>query len=214
MKQHKEVFDDPQKNLDYDDELLRLADREGAGEALRFWESPGYFVVLGRTSSGQVDVDLESCARDRIPVLRRSSGGGTVLQGPGCLNFSVVLAKNSHESLGTISGSYVYILGKVVRALKSLGIDAVFRPVCDLALAGTEQKFSGNAQRRGREYILHHGTILYGFELPLLSRYLKMPVSMPPYRQARPHGAFVTNIPARAEDIRRAIALVFEGRQL
>ncbi|MBF0386525.1 MAG: lipoate--protein ligase family protein [Candidatus Omnitrophica bacterium] len=206
-------FLDPRRNLDYDDDLLRQAEVAGASgpECLRFWESPVHFVVLGRTGKEAEDVFSEACIRDSIPVLRRSSGGGTVLQGPGCLNFSLVLGKHRDPALSGITGSYVYILGKVVRALNSLGVGAALRPVCDLALAATEQKFSGNAQRRGRHFILHHGTILYAFDLGLVSRYLNIPQKMPDYRRGRTHESFITNINVRPADIRTAIAASFQA---
>jgi lipoate-protein ligase A len=208
MRVDSTVLIDPKANLDHDDELLRRAEA-GEGEVIRFWESPSYFVVLGRTGREEDDVDLDSVRRDNIPVLRRSSGGGTVLQGPGCLNFSIVLSKKERPALESISASYRYILDKVIKAMADLGVEAVFRPVSDLALASTDKKFSGNAQRRGRNYILHHGTILYAFNLTLVAKFLKVPKKMPEYRNARSHAAFVTNIPARPEDIRRVISAYF-----
>jgi lipoate-protein ligase A len=202
------VFDDPQSNLDYDDELLRRAEN-GAGERIRFWESSSYFIVLGRTGVIEDDVHVEAAAAGRIPVLRRSSGGGTVLQGPGCLNFAVILSKKANPALESISGSYRCILEKVIAALATQGVLAEFRPVCDLVLSSTEKKFSGNAQRRGRDHILHHGTILHSFDLVLVSRYLKMPQKMPDYRNARPHDLFVTNIPVVSGAVRDAVAAQF-----
>lgn len=209
MRTRELSFQIPQQNLDHDDELLCLADQEDAGEFLRFWESPLYFVVLGRTCKEDEDVDLLACRRDNIAVLRRSSGGGTVLQGPGCLNFSLILSKALRPELSSINFSYRAILEQVLKALRCLGIDGEFRPVCDLVLKGTEKKFSGNAQRRGREFILHHGTILYDFDLDLVGRYLKIPRKMPSYRNSRPHGEFIANIPACSEDIRREILSAF-----
>ena len=209
MRADYSVFADPLANLDYDDALLRSADQAASGEVVRFWESSSSFVVLGRTGREEEDVDSDACRRDGVSILRRTSGGGTVLQGPGCLNFSLVLSKASRPELAGINASYQIILGRVLTALASIGVEGEFRPVCDLVLKGTEKKFSGNAQRRGRGYILHHGTILYGFDLGLVSRYLKMPRKMPVYRQARPHGAFITNIPVRPEDARRAIVAAF-----
>ncbi len=187
-------FPDPQENLDQDDRLLVLADKQGGGEVLRFWESASVFVVLGRTCNDALDVDLPACARDGVSVLRRSSGGGTVVQGPGCLNFSLVLSKSRHSDISSIPRSYAYILSRVLTALRACRVKAEFRLVCDLILSAHEKKFSGNAQRRGREYILHHGTILYGFDLKLISRYLKMPPRMPDYRRARSHADFITNV--------------------
>ncbi|MBF0330554.1 MAG: lipoate--protein ligase family protein [Candidatus Omnitrophica bacterium] len=187
-------FLDPRQNLDYDDQLLNLADRQGAGEVLRFWESPSVFVVLGRTCQEEADVDSGACAQDGIPVLRRSSGGGTVVQGPGCLNFSLILSKVRHQDLASIPRSYEFILLRVLNVLKGAGVSAGFRPICDLVLSSDEKKFSGNAQRRGRGYILHHGTILYNADLSLISRYLRMPSRMPEYRRTRPHADFITNV--------------------
>jgi lipoate-protein ligase A len=202
-------FPEPQANLDHDEELLRRAEKGGGGECLRFWESPSHFVVLGRTSVIEDDVELAVAKQDNVPVLRRSSGGGTVLQGPGCLNFAVVLAIKHHPDLASIHRSYTFILNKVISAVKTLGVDSEFRPVSDLVLMPTEMKFSGNAQRRGRQFILHHGTILYDFDLSLMDRYLKMPKKMPAYRLERSHADFVSNIPAGPQQIREMIQKEF-----
>ena len=100
MQLRDHSFADPRDNLAYDDALLHLADREGFGEILRFWESPVYFIVLGRIGSREDDVDLGAAKADGIKVLRRSSGGGTVIQGPGCLNYSLILSKQNHPEIG------------------------------------------------------------------------------------------------------------------
>jgi lipoate---protein ligase len=204
-------FPEPQANLNYDEELLRRAENGEGSEYLRFWEAPSHFVVLGRTSVAEDDVELAVAQKDNIPVLRRSSGGGTVLQGPGCLNFAVVLAMKSHPDLGRIQRSYGFILKKVMLAVKALGVDAEFRPVSDLVVMPAEKKFSGNAQRRGRRFILHHGTILYDFDLSLAGRYLKMPKKMPDYRASRSHADFIANIPVDPQALRKTIQNEFNS---
>ena len=55
--------------------------------------------------------------------------------------------------------------------------------ISDLSLGG--RKFSGNAQQRKQTAILHHGTLLYAFDLPSISRYLKQPPRQPEYRGNR-----------------------------
>jgi lipoate-protein ligase A len=202
-------FPDPQTNLNYDEELLRRAEKGHGGESLRFWESPVHFIVLGRAGVAEDDVELTAAQRDNILILRRSSGGGTVLQGPGCLNFALVLSMNRYPDLTSIRSSYAFILNKIMLAVKKCGIDAEFRPVSDLVVEDMEKKFSGNAQRRGRSFILHHGTILYDFDLSLISRYLKVPKKMPDYRAKRVHADFVTNIPVNQQQIREAIQKEF-----
>lgn len=198
-------FQEPHLNLLYDDALLRMAEDNLTGDILRLWESPVFFAVLGRICKAEEDLMISSLAEDGVPVLRRSSGGGTVLQGPGCYNFSLILRKDRCPQLHDLHQSYQYILGRISRALERLGIPTVFQPVSDLALKSTNQKISGNAQRRCRHFILHHGTLLYGMDLGLIARYLKMPRSTPEYRQGRGHLDFVTTLPCTGSQLRDAL---------
>lgn len=202
-------FDSPQENILFDELLLQLADKQGEGEALRFWKSSQVFIVLGRISNELEDIWMERAHQDKIPILRRTSGGGTVIQGPGCLNYTLVLDKQRHTDLNDLRKSYSWISSKVIEALKSCKIEAVFRPISDIALAGTEKKISGNAQHRGKNFILHHGTILCDFDLNLISRYLKMPKDIPEYRRNRPHNDFVTNTLIKEQDFKTALINVF-----
>ena len=41
---------------------------------------------------------------------------------------------------------------------------------------------------------MHHGTILYDFEINLVGRYLQEPAKQPDYRRGRPHASFLTNV--------------------
>ena len=203
-------FKTPEENILFDEVLLHLAEQGNSGEVLRLWESSLLFIVLGKTGVLEEDVYLERTRQEKIPILRRSSGGGTVVQGKGCLNFSLLLCKQTHPALPDLRKSYAYILEKVIEALSRLNVDAVFKPVSDLALRASEKKISGNAQRRARNFILHHGTVLYDFDLSIMERFLKMPEKVPEYRRGRPHRDFVENIPCSAEDIKAALAQIFQ----
>ena len=203
-------FSDPQQNIAFDEELLRLADKEGAGPVLRFWESPCVFIVVGRIGRIEEDVKIKAVESDGVPILRRASGGGTVVQGPGCLNYTLVLSKQEYPVLNDLRKSYVWISQKVIDALKSLGVEAVFRPTSDIALAKNDKKFSGNAQKRGKNYILHHGTILYNMDLSLIPKYLAIPKDVPDYRKGRSHSDFVTNIPIDPAAFKAALHWQFQ----
>ncbi|MDD5686726.1 MAG: lipoate--protein ligase family protein [Elusimicrobia bacterium] len=183
------TFNNPVKNIEYDEELLKLS-QNNKEEAVRFWEPKSFFVSLGR-DSGLDSIYEESCKGDNIPVVKRNSGGGTVLLGPGCLNYSIILACNSE--LFDVRKSYNYILTKVCNVLKTLTKNDVdIKGISDITLG--DRKISGNAQIRKRNYFLHHGTLLYNFNLSLISKYLKQPKKQPDYRSNRSHGEFLTNI--------------------
>jgi lipoate-protein ligase A len=206
-------LDTPEENILYDEALLYLAEKQRGDACIRFWESDQPFIVLGRVSQLDADVHQPAVARDRIPVIRRSSGGGTVLQGKGCLNYTLVLSKHSHPDLADLKKSYVYILQGVSNVLKNMGVAADYFPISDIALTDSRKKISGNAQRRLKHFILHHGTILYDFDLSLIARFLKLPLKQPAYRKKRTHADFVSNAPVRSIKAFKAMLAEYFGGQ-
>jgi lipoate-protein ligase A len=174
------------------DAALFAALEEGlGGERCRVWESPRLAVVVGRFGDVEREVDEHRCRADRVPICRRISGGGAVVIGPGCLNYSFVLSLDRRPELRDIDRSYDLILGWVADAI---GVAGVRRAgVSDLAIG--DRKIGGSAQRRGRRALLHHGTLLYAFDTDAMNRYLNGPSRQPAYRANRPHAAFVTNAP-------------------
>jgi lipoate-protein ligase A len=183
----------PEQNLACDEALFQLAENGSAGETLRFWEPARFFVVLGCSRPRAADVHLASCRKENIPVVRRFSGGGTVLQGPGCLNFSLVLDLERSPELGGITGTNRYVMNRHRHASERLA----GRPVevlghTDLAL--DRLKFSGNAQRRGKRFALFHGTFLLSFDIARVGLCLPVPERQPDYREDRPHDRFLTNL--------------------
>lgn len=202
-------FPDPTSNLLFDEVLLQCADKESGGEFVRLWESEVYFVVLGRTCKEEENLNMHNIVLDKVNVYRRSSGGGTVVQGRGCFNFSLILSKKVRPELNEITSSYQLIGEHMLSVLQSCGVNAHFKPICDLADAHSNKKFSGNAQKRGRNFILHHGTIMYDFDLSLVERYLTMPPKEPVYRKGRSHEDFVTNIDIDLQQFKEGLSQIF-----
>ncbi len=183
----------PEENLALDEALFVAAEENNGCEILRVWENPAPFVVLGYFCRLADDADEDACRADGVPILRRVTGGGTVLQGPGCLNFAVVLDMRATPALRDISRSHRIILDRIAGALAPRCGPVEFHPPNDLAIAG--RKFSGNAQRRRRDWLLHHGTLLYDFPLASVTRCLREPQRQPDYRASRLHDAFLMNLP-------------------
>ncbi len=193
---------EPAANLALDEALLDACEEDNSEEVLRFWSPQNYFVVVGYGNKIDLEVDRDECARANIPILRRCSGGGTVLQGPGCINYSVIL-KITDELQG-IPQTNTFVMERNRLAIETL----LRRPVqirghTDLATG--DLKFSGNAQRRKKNYLIFHGTFLLDFDLELIQKLLRFPSKQPDYRQNRPHQAFLTNLHLSAEDVRTAL---------
>jgi len=183
----------PEENLALDEALLDLCEEGFDHEILRFWESPSYFVVAGYSNAIKSEVNVSSCRKDGIPILRRASGGGTVLQGPGCLNYALILKIGRAKALTGISSTNTYIMNKHAHSLSlALKENVKFQGSSDLTL--NHMKFSGNAQRRKKHFLLFHGTLLTQFDVSLIAKYLKMPSKEPDYRKKRSHADFITNL--------------------
>jgi lipoate-protein ligase A len=191
------------ENLALDEALLLEAEAGRGGEILRVWEWSKLAVVLGAGCRLAEDVDETTCQADGVPILRRASGGGTVLLGAGCLCYALVLAYDRSPALREIRPSYAYILGRSQEQLAAVLPHTEQAGVSDLALAG--RKFSGNAQQRKQGFLLHHGTLFYNFDLSRVGRYLRMPPRQPDYRQSREHAAFLMNLPVDASELKRRL---------
>ena len=187
------TFPTATQNIAIDEQLLTAVNQGNYSDGiLRLWESETYFVVLGLSKKIDLDVNEDECKRDNIPILKRCSGGGTVLQGPGCFNYGYILPIDYADELKSLTNTTTYILNKVKDVLLSSISDIELKGISDLAIKNI--KFSGNAQRRLKNAILFHGTILYDFNLDLITKYLKEPPIQPDYRKNRSHRDFIQNL--------------------
>lgn len=200
----------PGENLALDEALLDAAETGASAEVLRFWESPTPFVVVGYANKIASEVNVAACEAKKIPILRRCSGGGTVVQGPGCLNYAVILRITETGPTRSISAANQFVMERNRRALASVTSDHApqtsgFRVLGHTDLALGNLKFSGNAQRRRKNFLLFHGTLLLNFHLPLISELLNMPSLQPDYRASREHGEFITNLNLPSETLKQAL---------
>src|SRR5260221_3609078 len=199
-----------EENLACDEALLDFSEADGGEEVLRFWEPLQHFVVLGYANKAGSEIDLAACAADNIPVYRRCTGGGTVLQGPGCLNYSLILKIDSTSPLHSISSTNCFVMERNQQAMRALlGKPIALKGHTDLALENL--KFSGNAQRRHRKFLLFHGTFLVDFDIPLIDKCLRLPSRQPSYRQGRSHGHFLRNVETDRASIKESLRNIWQA---
>ena len=206
------------ENLALDEALLEAAEADELKQGvLRIWESPEHFVVLGRSSKSEIEVDLQACRRDDIAVYRRPSGGGTVLSGPGCLSYAVVLDFETYPQLRSISHAHEFVLSRVAEALAQHVSGVKQAGTSDLVIdpgEGLPRKFSGNALRLKRNHLLYHGTLLHSFDLQLAERWLATPTRTPAYRENRSHHDFITNLPLDRLAIEQLLITAWNSQQV
>lgn len=212
------TLETPAANLALDEALLDAAvDGQLPGEVLRLWESPGYFAVLGR-SSPLSEVHAETCRRDDVAVLRRASGGATILTGPGCLMYAVVLDAERRPELRSVDRAHELVLDTIAAALAPFALGIARHGTSDLTIPAERAgdppvKFSGNSLRLKRGHLLYHGTLLYDFPLDQVETWLAAPARQPKYRGERDHRQFVTNLPATRAALEAAFTAAWEANE-
>jgi lipoate-protein ligase A len=176
------------------DEALLLEAEEAAGpqEVLRVWESDQTFVVIGSSSKVVGEVNVPSCRSDGVPVL-----------------YAVLLSYDRHPHLRAVDLAHRHVLGRLAASI-GRHIDGV-REAGTSDLAIFDRKFSGNSLRCKRSHFVYHGTLLYGFAVEQIGRYLRFPERQPEYRQGRTHGEFVTNLPLDRATLIHAVREAFEA---
>ena len=198
------------EQLALDEALLEEA-HEGirTGTIVRTWMAPEPTVVVGSSSRTTEELDLGACTAHGVRILRRPSGGLSVVLGPGCLMWSVV----THHPAGppAIDALHAAMLDPLCAALRAAGRAVVRRGASDLAVVrgAGEWKVSGNALRVRRHGVLYHGTLLDTFDLDLIGRVLRHPPREPDYRAGRPHAAFVANLDLGIARLTSAVRAAF-----
>lgn len=194
------------ENLALDEALLDGCEFDEGPETLRVWEPRDRFVVLGYSNQRDREVFVDRCREQNVPIFRRCSGGGTVLQMSGVLNYNLVLRIPESGPLSNVSGTNTWVMRRMKQALSllpGLGGRLAVQGITDLCLDG--RKFMGNAQRRKRRALVFHGSFLIQAELSLLGEFLQMPSIQPDYREQRSHSDFCCNLGASIQEVKECL---------
>ena len=196
-----EPTEDPAVELARDEAMLAAAESgELAGGVFRTWQFLRPAVVLGRSSAWRTETDPAFCQANRIPILRRCTGGASVVGGPGCLMYSVVIPTGG-GALRQIDAAHDFLMTRLIDAVRAQAPSVQRGGICDGVIG--DRKFSGNSLRITRGHLLYHGTILYAADLELIDAALAHAPRQPDYRGGRDHRSFIANLdidPVRLAD--------------
>ena len=174
----------PAENMAIDEALLLACEEGAAGfPALRFywWTVPT--LSLGAKERVAEAADVEACRRRGVALVRRSTGGRAVLHNIE-LTYSIVGRLGEKPFTGSVTSSYGVIAAALLSGLKSLGAGLelaagerrsrgehmpCFAAPSRFELAAGGRKVVGSAQRRMRNAVLQHGSILIRPEAELLA---------------------------------------------
>ncbi len=134
-------------------------------EVFMLWENTDC-VVIGKHQHALSEVNLMWLENADIPVIRRISGGGTVFQGVGNINYSFVT--NHHTNKDRVS--FERATAPIRAFLKAKDLDVELTGKSNLTIKG--KKISGNAAHLYKNRSLHHGTLLFDAHLETIRQAL------------------------------------------
>lgn len=145
---------DPYLNMAVEDYLVHTPDI--TEDIFMLWQNRPT-VVVGRHQNSSAEINLPFVRENNISVVRRLSGGGAVYHDRGNLNFTFI---SRAQGMGLDFSSFT---SPVIEVLRKIGVPAEHTGRNDIEIAG--RKFSGNAQYRTKNRLMHHGTILWDSNL-------------------------------------------------
>jgi lipoate-protein ligase A len=146
-------------------------------------------VVMGISGKADDLVHISECKKANIPIIKRYSGGGTVVVDENTLFFSLIVQKEKVFDSSSPREIMKWIEGKIKPAFPS----TFALTENDFTLE--DKKIGGNAQYLQKDRWLHHTTFLFDYH-PERMATLKIPSKKPLYRGDRPHSDFITTLKA------------------
>ncbi|CAL1385741.1 unnamed protein product [Linum trigynum] len=144
-------------------------------------------IVMGVSGKPAELLELKLVLGDHVPVIKRFTGGGTVIVDEGTIFVTLVCNKDAVPQ--------VQPYPRPIMSWSGTLYDEVFRGIADFQLRENDyvfgnRKFGGNAQSITKNRWIHHTSFLWDYEDRNMD-YLKLPSRAPEYRSARDHTEFV-----------------------
>lgn len=170
----------PQRQMDID---ATLAQRVADGELppfVRFWRWGGKAIVLGAYQSEQAQVNVQAAQCEGFHIVRRCTGGGTMVVEPAdTITYSLYAPLSFVRGLDPLH-AYALCDEWLVHALRDLGVHASHEPVNDIASpagkigGGASRRFLARSGTAGDGCFLHHVTLAYDMDAAMMMRVLRV----------------------------------------
>lgn len=196
------------EQLKLEEALLRTNNKNWC--LINYGSSPA--IVMGISQDPFQVINLEKYKEKPIPIIRRYSGGGTVVIEPTTVLVSLII---NHDKIS--ANPFPKEVLKWTEALYQKAFPLSFALKENDYVFG-EKKCGGNAQYFAKGRIVHHTSFVWDYSHAYMEL-LKIPSKMPQYRKSRSHQEFLftlkdhfSSIPELIETLRVNIAQAFSAK--
>lgn len=120
-------------------------------------------VIVGKHQNTFAEVNRNFVTEKKLPVIRRTSGGGTVYHDLGNLNFTFITNVITERYI-----NFDYYIKPIIDLLSDLGITAILNSRNNLFIS--DKKITGTAAHIYKNRVIHHGTLLFSTSLEDLEK--------------------------------------------
>jgi lipoate-protein ligase A len=175
------------------------------------WIPDKTYIVLGASNNVEDSLYMENVVQDNVTILKRPSGGQTVILTPNNIMISAVFFDRNKLHPKDV---FRHINRLIISAIEKMGIHNLsLMGISDIAISG--KKILGSAIYRTKNALLYHAVLNLGEPAATFERYLKHPHKEPDYRHGRSHTDFVTSLKEKgynnsAHHMENMLSLSFE----
>ncbi len=161
-----------------------------SNQAVYIWNPDNIYIVLGRSNSSEESVNLDTAIKDGVTIIKRPTGGESVVLSPNMLVFSAkIYHKNSQKPIEVFNK----INKHLITQLTNIGIKNLnSKGISDLSIG--EKKILGSSMMLKDNIFFYHAVLNINEDPSIISKYLKHPKKEPDYRKGREHKQFVTSL--------------------
>lgn len=163
----------PALNVALDEVLTSEVGAGRRGPTMRVWDWDSDAVVIGSFQSVANEIDELEAQELGAQIIRRISGGGAMYMQPAAsITYSLYVPTSFVDGL-SFEESYAFLDEWVLESLFTLGVDASYEPLNDIA--SPAGKIGGAAQKRlASGALLHHVTMAYDMDAEKMTRVLRI----------------------------------------
>jgi lipoate-protein ligase A len=161
------------ENMALDEAILEARAYDVVPNTVRFLQFDPEAVLVGWHQCVDEEVRLEYCQEEGIEVNRRITGGGAIYFDKSQVGWEIVASKKDLDISVVTEELFERICQAAIAGLRSLGVEASFRPRNDIEVDGRKISGTGGTEEKGA--FLFQGTLLVDFDAERMIKALRIP---------------------------------------